>query len=168
MDTSVDEALSRVEAAAFALIASDPAIRSVGVGYVDEGVGFVAVRSMEGASAFAGRVRRPGVNAFEGVPIRYQSSLEDPRSLARIPIPGPLTARLGNLIDEQQLMRPLACGVQIQNFDDDVRQGVLARGFMSVGSLGCFVRLADGAVALLTNNHVVAGENRGVQGVYRF
>ena len=52
-------------------------------------------------------------------------------------------------------------------FDDDSRQGVIAGGHIIIGTLGCFVRLANGAIALLSNNHVVAGENRGVRGTDR-
>lgn len=32
---------------------------------------------------------------------------------------------------------------------------------MIIGTLGCFVQLSDGRSALLSNNHVVAAENRG-------
>jgi len=55
------------------------------------------------------------------------------------------------------------CGHQIQNFDDDVRQGHPQQGFIIIGTLGCFVVLSgdDTHSYILSNNHVVAGENRG-------
>ena len=59
------------------------------------------------------------------------------------------------------------CGLQVQNWDDDVRlrqAGAQAPNGYSVGTLGGFVALADGAVAILSNNHVLAGENRGLIG----
>lgn len=61
-------------------------------------------------------------------------------------------------------MRPLCWGVEVQNFDADRRAGVLAHGQSFVGTLGCFVRLRDGSLALLSNNHVLADENHGLPG----
>jgi len=44
------------------------------------------------------------------------------------------------------------CGLQIENADDDQRTGVVAGGHIIVGTLGCFVRLAAGGLAILSNN----------------
>ena len=63
---------------------------------------------------------------------------------------------------ETELHRPLVCGLQIQNFDCDLREEHLANGFMILGTLGCFVRTSDGVPALLSNNHIVGGENSGI------
>jgi hypothetical protein len=52
----------------------------------------------------------------------------------------------------------LHCGVQIQNFDHDERRGLLANGFISAGTLGCFIE-KSGEIALLSNNHIVGGSN---------
>ena len=41
---------------------------------------------------------------------------------------------------------------------------MIGQGFIVIGTLGCFVRLPGNKVALLSNNHVVAGENRGKKG----
>lgn len=35
---------------------------------------------------------------------------------------------------------------------------------MTVGTLGCFVRLDNSAIGFLSNNHVIGGENRGRKG----
>jgi S1-C subfamily serine protease len=51
--------------------------------------------------------------------------------------------------------------LQIQNFDDDVRQGVTEEGYIIIGTLGCFVKIDDESTGFLSNNHVIAGENRG-------
>jgi S1-C subfamily serine protease len=70
-------------------------------------------------------------------------------------------------VPEQQLHRPIVCGLQIQNVDDDDRQrkaGQLQPGYIIIGTLGCFVKLVTGETAILSNNHVLAGENRGQKG----
>ncbi|HET6883526.1 MAG TPA: hypothetical protein VFI31_25465 [Pirellulales bacterium] len=67
------------------------------------------------------------------------------------------------MVPEQRRQRPLVCGLQLQNFDDDTRQGLLPQQ-MFVGTLGCFVVTGGGKNAILSNNHVVAGENRGLRG----
>ncbi|HWK02167.1 MAG TPA: trypsin-like serine protease [Puia sp.] len=53
--------------------------------------------------------------------------------------------------------------MQIQNFDNDYRQGEISRGYIVIGTLGCMVRLETGQIALLSNNHVIAGENKGLK-----
>jgi hypothetical protein len=54
--------------------------------------------------------------------------------------------------------------LQIQNFDDDTRTGEIQKGFIIIGSLGCFVNQGKKGPFILSNNHVVAGENRGKAG----
>jgi len=63
-------------------------------------------------------------------------------------------------VPEQSHHRPLVCGLQLENVDDDLRTGIIAGGHIIVGTLGCFVT-AGGQKAMLSNNHVLAGENRG-------
>jgi len=76
-----------------------------------------------------------------------------------------------SVIPEQLKQRPLACGLQVQNFDYDDRQrqvGQLDPDKINIGALGCFVRLANGTIAILSNNHVLAGgDNRPVDGSNR-
>lgn len=63
-----------------------------------------------------------------------------------------------------QTYRPVLFGTQIQNFDNDKRLQIFKKGKINVGTLGCFVRLKDGSIAILSNNHVIAGENEGELG----
>jgi len=59
---------------------------------------------------------------------------------------------------------PLPCGSLIHSFDNDYREGRCQEGRLWVGTLGCFVEMSDGSAALLSNNHVIAGCNRGRRG----
>jgi hypothetical protein len=158
-------ALSRVEQAAREIFAADPAVRSVGVSEASDGVRFVAVRNVRAPVALSARTNSllPRTD-FEGIPVTYQGSLMDPVQLARVPHSGAGSPGVGSVMPEQQPHLPLACGLQIQNYDDDMRSGEIDRGYITVGTLGCFVQLAGGEVAILSNNHVVAGQNRGVAG----
>lgn len=171
MGVEIQEALDSVQDAASVLFDHDPTTRSVGVGMNGEGFGYIAIRNIKAPVAYSakfglgGKVAMP--ERFRGIAIHYLNSTADPSSLARVPHTGPASPGVGSLIPEQQLHRPLACGIQIQNFDDDDREGEFAKGFMIIGTLGCFVELANHAVAILSNNHVVAGENRGKTGVDR-
>ncbi len=61
---------------------------------------------------------------------------------------------------EQAPRRPLCPGLQLQNWDCDEREGVIAAACVEVGSLGMLLDLG-GRVLLVSNNHVLAGQNRG-------
>ncbi len=168
MPVELAVALNLVEDAAARIFDADPQVRSVGVGAGLDGHGFVAVRNARAISALAFRIGAPPVPAdVHGIPVAYVNSYADPSQLARVPHSGPASPGIGSLILEQQGHAPLACGLQIQNFDDDVRTGTLTQGLMTIGTLGCFVRTQSGAVAILSNNHVIAGENRGIAGTDR-
>ena len=53
--------------------------------------------------------------------------------------------------------KSLVCGISIVN--DRLYGG--PRGFESIGSVGCFVRLGDGGVAVLTTSHTLVGGSGG-------
>lgn len=55
---------------------------------------------------------------------------------------------------EQRPVRPLVCGLQVENTAQT----------SGPGSTGCFVVAPGGGVALLSNNHVLAGSNRASVG----
>jgi len=96
------------------------------------------------------------------VPVTIQTVSADIEAHVQVPL-----LRAASFVPEQGLVRPIACGLQIQNVDDDDRQrkaGELQPGYIIIGTLGCFVTLADGSTAVLSNNHVLAGENRGLKG----
>lgn len=164
MSIELLNALGRVEDAARAIFDADGSVRSVGVGELDGGYGFVAIRNTRAPVALAARIGgAPLPTAFDGIPVTYRDSHMDPVQLARVPHSGPARPGVGSVIPEQQAQTPLVCGLQVQNYDDDLRSGEIARGYIIIGTLGCFVQLADGA-GILSNNHVLAGENRGVDG----
>jgi hypothetical protein len=157
-------ALEKVDLASELLFEADPAIRSVGVGRNGHGFGFVAIRNVLAPMAFSSHARLHATPVeVDGIPVHYVSSETDPTSLNQVPHTGPGSPGT-SLVAEQLFARPLVCGLQVQNFDHDLRSGALGAGVMTVGTLGCFVRLHNGAVAMLSNNHVLAGENKGVAG----
>jgi hypothetical protein len=161
---ALSEAVEKVRKAASVLFAADPSVRSVGVGQAASGFGFVAVRNARAPVAYSAKVGKSIPDMFDGIPVQFIDSQADPSSLARVPHSGPASPGVGSLIPEQQQQRPLVCGLQIQNYDNDVRTGEIAKGYIIIGTLGCFVKLSSNAVAILSNNHVVAGENGGVKG----
>ncbi len=145
------------------LFDADPQIQAVGIARHEAAFGFKAVKNAAKIvpSSLAKGDRKPP-KAIKKVPVTIESVTADiePHLVA----PHPLAA---SFIPEQQLHRPLACGLQIQNVDDDTRQrkaGKLGAGLIIIGTLGCFVRLSSGPTAVLSNNHVLAGENRGHKG----
>lgn len=87
----------------------------------------------------------------------------DPVHFARVPH-SEAAAWARTAIPEQQRNLPLVRGLQIQNYDNDLRSGEIAKGYIIIGTLGCFVKLDGGSTAILSNNHVAAGENLGVIG----
>ncbi|HJZ54517.1 MAG TPA: trypsin-like peptidase domain-containing protein [Gemmataceae bacterium] len=145
------------------LFDADPQIQAVGIARHEGGFGFKAVKNeakIVPASAAHGASRPP--RSIKRIPVTVETVQADVE--AHLIAPHPLAA---SFVPEQQLHRPLVCGLQVQNVDDDDRQrkaGKLGAGYIIIGTLGCFVRLADGASAILSNNHVLAGENRGVKG----
>jgi hypothetical protein len=161
---ALSEAVGKVRKAASVLFAADPSVRSVGVGEVASGFGFVAVRNARAPVAYSAKMGEAIPAELDGIPVQFINSQADPSSLARVPHSGPASPGVGSLIPEQQQQRPLACGLQIQNYDDDVRTGEITKGYIIIGTLGCFVKLPSNGVAILSNNHVVAGENAGIKG----
>lgn len=161
-------ALNLIRDAANEIFDADASVRSVGVGLVADGYGFIAVRNSRAISPFRGIIgARAAPTNIAGISVEYVNSSRDPSNLARLPHSGPGSPGIASIIDEQLSHAGLVCGLQIQNFDDDVRTGMLAKGLMTVGSIGCFVIPHGGGIAMLSNNHVIAGENRGGTGTDR-
>ena len=150
-----------LEAAVRSLFKADPRVQSVGIGRHDDAYGMRVVKNVAKVLPFSAAVGAMPVE-IHGVPVTVAHSQSDLRTLAKVPPPGSPMA--GSTIPERGRIRPLVCGLQIQNFDDDDREGNFAKGYIIVGSVGCFVRLSSGEIAILSNNHIVAGENRGVKG----
>ncbi len=156
------EALDNLDSAVAEIYASDSGARSVGITRHGDGFGYRVVRNS--------RVIRPlsapsaPLTQFNRVPVRITEVPTEVSSLARIPHSGPGGPGGSSTVPERDRQRPLTAGLQIQNFDDDQREGHIDEGFIIIGTLGCFVRTEDGTASLLSNNHVVAAENRGRRG----
>lgn len=159
---SFEEALEQLEPAVAVIFDADPGVRSVGITRHGEGFGYRAVRNS--------RIIRPlsapsaPLTHFGSIPIRMTDVPAEVQTLLRVPHTGAATPSATSVLPEVLRHRPLVCGLQIQNFDDDVRQGVVDEGHIIIGTLGCFVRSGDGILGFLSNNHVVAGQNRGQNG----
>ena len=165
MGVSHNKALSNFDVAVKRLYASDARVHAVGITRHGRGYGYRVVRNARKIVASAAALIQP--DDVNNIPVVYADAPNDARSLIRrIVHSGPASALDLALIPEQQFARPLVCGLQIQNFDDDVRQGAPQQGFIVIGSLGCLVRLDGDSTHsyILSNNHVVAGENRGLKG----
>lgn len=139
----------------------DPRVRSLGVGRYGTGFGFRVVRN---SAQIVPLAARPTLSKINGIPLSYVDTPHEVEAHVKVPHTGPGSPGSSSLIQEQNDQRPLCAGLQIQNFDDDTRSGVIPKGYIIVGTLGCFVKRTSGSTAILSNNHVVAGENRGVAG----
>jgi hypothetical protein len=155
-----------VEAAASILFDRDPRVRSVGITRHGEAFGYRVVRNS--AMPVPQSVISASVHEVHGVPVFFTDTPGDVETLATVvAVSGPASPAASSLVPEVLRHHSLVSGLQIQNFDDNLRQGTLDRGLMIVGTLGCFVRLVDGMPGFLSNNHVVAAENRGHRGADR-
>lgn len=142
----------------------DPQIVSVGITEVPGGHGFRVVRR-----------RAPGVEALReldavarsrgvrGVPIVVHDTQAATRPLVQLPASSLHPSASQAMIHEQGPQRPLCAGVQLQNYDADLRAGLIAADRMEVGTLGMAIEHAEG-ILLLSNNHVLAGLNGGQVG----
>jgi hypothetical protein len=169
MYTPLERALETVEEAAAEIFEADASVRSVGVTHLhgDFGWGYRVVRNSAATEQFLFSPETHPVQEFHGIPVGFVDTPAEVEPLVAVTGIGEARPQAASVVPEVRRHRPLVAGLQIQNFDDDVRQGLAALGTLMVGSLGCFVRLPSGATALLSNNHVVAGENRGVKGADR-
>lgn len=166
MSADFATALAKVEPAAGEIFDADATVRSVGVGRVEGGYGFIAVRNVRAILPLNAHLKYksvPAPNSVDGIPVVYADSQADPMQLARFHY-AELDHVVGVTQPERRAHANLACGLQIQNYDDDLRSGMIDRSSVTIGTLGCFVRLATGETAILTNNHVAAAQNRGIVG----
>lgn len=156
MRNRLDEARALVPEVAAQLFQERRMVQSVGVGLVDGDYGFVVERRTGEHRLLCARAAAPPpLRQFRGFDVRW---MEAPRAPSLLNDP---TARPRQ--PEQARVRPLVGGLQVQNLDADLREGVLAHGGY-VGTLGCLVRLPDGGAGMLSNAHVLAGCGSGVCG----
>ena len=158
--TTLEAVLAHHPRAVDALFRADSQLVSVGVGRDDGGrFCFRAVRNVARPAPQAARA----VEAVEGVPVLVAEAHADPAPQLQVPASGPGSPARASAVPEQRRHRPLVGGLQIENWDDDERKGHHAGGYLVVGTLGCFVKVGA-RVLILSNNHVVAGENAGHKG----
>lgn len=142
------------------LFDADPQIQAVGIARHEAAFGFKAVKNTSKiVTSAAAKNAKKLPRTIKKVPVVIDSVTADiePHLITAHPM-------AASFIPEQQRQRPLVCGLQVQNVDDDNRQrkaGALGQNLIIIGTLGCFVRRSNGAIAILSNNHVLAGENRG-------
>ncbi len=155
MGVEFNRAAEQIHSAAANIFSSDPRVRSLGIGRHESGFGYIAVRNASLVVPEAAEIRIAA--DFQNIPVAFLDSHRDPESLVKVPHSGPGSPTVASLVPVQARSRALVCGLQTENFDDDQRTGVIAGGHLIVGTLGCFVNLAAGVKAILSNNHVVAG-----------
>ena len=155
----LDVCTREFDSGATTLFGMDPQILSVGIIQMPGGYGF-GVRRYQAPGVIplrrlnANTIAKVGAIAVEirNVPGPVRPLLELPSSAAN----GPTNTST----PEQARQRPLCLGSQLQNWDDDARAGLLNAERFVVGSLG-FVLEREGGRLLVSNNHVLAGQNRG-------
>lgn len=161
---SFDQALASFQEAADELFDLDPRVRSIGITRRSDTYAYRVVRNSDIPAPF--RASRELPDQLFNIPIDITDTPGDIESMLLLPDQPnlPIPFRTLSVVPEASSRRPLVCGLEIQNFDDDDRQGVVQQGYKIVGSIGCFVRLDDFMPAILSNNHVVAAEGRGITG----
>jgi hypothetical protein len=166
MGVPFDVAHRLLHDAAQTLFANDSRVQALGITSHESQFGYEVIRNARKVVPLAA-ISGPMPHEIKGIPLLVRDRFADPSPLLKLPASGPGSPTAASLVPEQGRHRPLVCGLQIQNYDDDIRQGVVANGYIIIGTLGCFVRLAGGQAAILSNNHVLAGENRGIRGADR-
>ncbi|MFO7567597.1 MAG: hypothetical protein R6X02_33445 [Enhygromyxa sp.] len=154
-----DVCTREIEPGAAELFSMDPGVVSVGIIRMPGGYGFGVRRYSEPAVAPLRRADLRAVSSIRGIAIQVYELPKPIRPLLELPS----SAANGStppMIPEQDRQRPLRPGVQLQNWDEDARAGLLTAERICVGTLG--MMLEDGL--LLSNNHVLAGRNRGCFG----
>jgi hypothetical protein len=148
---------------AMSLFDKDPLVRSVGITIQGDSHALRIVRAVGTVPFLAARAVR-GPQELERVPLVWVDRDMDISPLVRLPGRGPGSPSVESVVPEQGRRRPLVCGLQIENWDEDHRSEDIPLGFILVCTLGCFVRTASGRVAALSNGHTLAGLNRAVRG----
>jgi hypothetical protein len=138
-----------VQLAAQEIVARDPDVHTVGI---TKWRGQPVLRAVRRATLRAQSTTLP--RSVEGLPLRVEEAMHPLVPLYKIP---GAEAQASSL-PEQEQQRPLTLGLQVQNIDNDLRGGAAGSGYRTVGTLGCFV-LKGNTVQMLSNNHVLAGEN---------
>jgi hypothetical protein len=142
------------------LFGMDPRIMSVGIGLVAGGHGLRVVRR-----------RDPQVRPLRGLDARVQAEGLRGIPLEVVDVDAPIVAQVkiaapqasSSCSAHARAPQPLGPGSQLQNWDCDERAGLFTHAQIEIGSLGAIIEDDQGAL-LLSNNHVLAGQNRGQRG----
>ena len=156
-----DVCTRELERATAEVFAMDPQVVSVGIGRLPGGHGFrVLRRRAPGVRALRELDARALAQGVRGVAIDLHELSAPIQPLLQLPASNVSPSASQAMIAEQGQHRPLYAGVQLQNWDADARRGLLAAERMEVGSLGMMIEHSEGPL-LLSNNHVLAGQNHG-------
>src|SRR5205085_1991345 len=129
------------------LFEADPRVRAVGITSHEGNVAYRVIRNDKMLVPLGTSIRQlPSIN---NVPVIYIDAPREIQSLISITSGQPPSGM------EAQAHNPVVSGLQIQNFDRDSSGNIFSIGMFYVGTLGCFVQLANGKTALLSNNHVI-------------
>ena len=153
-------AQNKIKDAAVEVFDSDVRVHSLGI-TTDEAGSFKYEAVRNEAKVVPMAASKQSLKEVNGIPIQYRRAEFDIRAELKLPAGGPGSPGASSFVPERRKHNPLHMGFQIQNFDDNDREGILGQGFITIGTLGCFVKLDGGEMALLSNNHVIAGENDG-------
>lgn len=158
------DCVRELEFAAAELFAMDPQIMSVGIGSIPEGHGFRVVRrqaaNVRSLQQLDTRTLAAGVRGIAIDLHEVEGPVRPQVKLASAQLHDGTLELDAPTLPEQHRGRPLCAGQQLQNWDCDAREGVLAAECVEVGSLGMLLALGERTL-LLSNNHVLAGQNRG-------
>jgi hypothetical protein len=143
--------------AAREIASRDPRVHAVGLTSRRGKLVLRAIRNIHHPVAAQG-LRAP-LERFHAFAVVYEDTQQHLTALFKIPGASAQAASL----PEQEGQRPLRLGLQLQNIDQDLRDGTTSRGYRTVGTLGCFV-IQGSSLLMLSNNHVLAGENAGLEG----
>lgn len=155
----LDVCTREIASAAAELFGLDPQIASVGIIRIADGYGFGVRRFRAPGVVSLRRNQLRGVEAIRDIAIEVHElsgPIRPQIEIAAVAANAPLSATT----PQQGRVRPLSPGVQLQNWDADARWGRLDRQRFVVGSLGMVIE-RDGERLLISNNHVLADQNRG-------
>lgn len=162
MGVSYSEARQKIGDAAKKIFAADPRVHAVGIGSSSTGFHFRAVRNARKVLPLSAQIG--SLPDFDSISVAYVDAPGEVFPHVKVPFGAVSQGPIQSSVIERARHRPLVCGLQIENFDQDKRSGEIAQGLITIGTLGCFVRTINGTTAILSNNHVVAGENSGAAG----
>jgi hypothetical protein len=155
----LDVCTRELESGATTLFNMDPQIVSVGIIQVPGGYGFGVRRHLPPGVRALRPIAADHIAGAHDIIVIVRDSPAPIRPLLELPSSAANAPTVAQ-IPEQGRQRPLCPGLQLQNWDFDARMGLLAAERIVVGSLGMVLE-RDGGRLLLSNNHVLAGQNRG-------